>query len=316
MELCLDLSVQISSMILICFIGFLMSRARLVSAAESRILTLVGVYFFGPCAVAGSFQSELNVEQLSGLAMTCGAVLLIHIIIIFSSRLLYKAPLHFTPEERCCAIYSNAGNLAIPMITGIASLGPSYLFYTGGFMAVQICLIWSQGQSLMGSGSKLNVKKIITNPFLIATMVGLVLFFGQIDLPAPIQTTISSGGACFGTTAMLVIGMSLGESDLKAVFGNFRVYVVTFSRLIAFSLVSIVVLYGLGLVWYHPDWFNISVVILISAIGPVATTVAQQAQLFNSDHVAHVSAINLVSTLCCAITMPLMVLLYQWVAVL
>ncbi len=312
MELSLDLAVQIASMVLICAVGFLLSRAHLVSANESRLLSVLCVYFFGPCAIAGAFQSELNPAQLSGLALTCVSALLMHAVIIASSHLLRLPPLRFTPEERGAAIYSNSGNLAIPMIVGISSLGSAYVFYTGGFMAMQTFLIWSHGQSLMGGGTKLNVKKIISNPCMIACFVGLIIFFGQITLPSPVSTAMANSGACLGPSAMLIIGMTLGEADIHAVFSNRRVYFVVFIRLVVFPLTSIAVLALLGLVWAHPDLHNISVVVLISAIGPVASTIAQQAQLYNSPHTAHMSAINLVSTLLCAITMPVMILLYQF----
>jgi len=51
-------------------------------------------------------------------------------------------------------------------------------------------------------------------------------------------------------------------------------------------------------------------VTLLAAITPTASTIPQMAQLYDQD-AAYASAINVMTTVVCVVTMPLMVMLYM-----
>ncbi|WP_409969268.1 AEC family transporter [Bengtsoniella intestinalis] len=310
MELSLALAQQILSMVLICCVGYILARFNIVSPDQSYILSRVAVYALTPCTIMQSFQSELNHDQLSGLALAFICATVIHLVAIPIMHLLGKAGI--TSEEKASAVYSNAGNFGIPLISGIASLGAGYVFYMSAFFATQNALLWSHGVTLMSGSAKVDVKKILKNPCMISIAVGLFFFFTQITLPGPIATTVSNLAACLGPICMLVIGLSLGGQDLKSVFSNKRVYGVAALRLLILPAVIMIPFYLLAQVWAHPDIENIIIVMFICALGPAASTVVQLSQIYQSKHIPYVSAINVVSTLLCAVTMPIMVFIFQF----
>lgn len=49
--------------------------------------------------------------------------------------------------ETASLIYSNAGNLILPLVTSI--LGEEWVIYASGFLCVQTIIVWTHGQSLM-----------------------------------------------------------------------------------------------------------------------------------------------------------------------
>ena len=54
----------------------------------------------------------------------------------------------------------------------------------------------------------------------------------------------------------------------------------------------------------------LALTIFLAATSPAATTITQFAQLYDRD-AQYAGAINVVSTLCCIVTMPLFVFLYE-----
>lgn len=313
MQLSIDLAIQIIAMVLMCVAGYVLCKTGVVDAKDSHVLSRVAAYGAAPCAIAQSFQSEFNYEQLSGLGLIVVASILIHVVSISTGWWLRKGKFGFSVEESSSVIYSNSGNLGIPLISGLAILGPGYVFYLGGYIAVQSTLLWSHGVSLMSGQPQIDVKKIARHPCMIAVVAGLVLFFTQIPLPTPIQSAMSGLAACLAPLCMLVIGMSLSTQNLKEMFAIKRVYGVIAVRLIVLPAIFMVLLLALGMVWTLPDIHNVLIVCFICAIGPSATTVVQLAQIYDSPHVAYTSVINVVSTVLCVFTMPVMIFFFQWV---
>lgn len=50
----------------------------------------------------------------------------------------------FTPIEKATIIYSNSGNLIIPLVGAI--LGNEWVIYSSGYMVVQTILLWTHAK--------------------------------------------------------------------------------------------------------------------------------------------------------------------------
>ncbi|ONI44896.1 hypothetical protein AN641_05510 [Candidatus Epulonipiscioides gigas] len=312
MEISLMLAEQILSLVLICIVGFLITYFKIISSAESRVISRICVYVIIPCSMINAFQTELDQARLSGLGLAFVGAILIHMMYLGATKLLDVAKVPLDNVERASIIYNNAGNLVIPMVAG--TLGTEYIFYTSAYIAVQNFLMWSHGQIIMGvPNGKSNFKKIFKNPCMISIFIGVSLFLFQIKIPGAVGIAISSSAACLGPLSMLMIGMMLGEQNLKKIFSSLKVYRIVVIRLILYPLLTMIVLFILSKLWVHNDINNILLVSLLCAIGPSAATVAQQAQLYDHPLKVYVSSINVVSTSLCAITMPLMALLFQFI---
>lgn len=111
--------------------------------------------------------------------------------------------------------------------------------------------------------------------------------------------------------SMLVIGILFSELDLKRVLCQGRIYWVAGLRLLVYPLLSMAVLLALRVLWPHSDGDNVLLVSLLCAIGPAASAITQMAQLYHNPNSGYVSSINVLTTLLCAVTMPVMVLLFQ-----
>lgn len=137
-----------------------------------------------------------------------------------------------------------------------------------------------------------------------------VLFFTMIHLPQIINDTIGSVGSMIGPASMIVTGMLFAGMDLKKVFANRRVYFVTFLRMLLVPLISLILIKISHMAYLSADAPKIMLIVFLAVITPSASTVTQMCQVYGNDS-RYASAINVVTTLCAVVTMPVMVLLYE-----
>lgn len=309
MELSILLLEQIISMVLMALAGFVLGRIRLITGEQSRVLSCVCVYLSLPCSMIASFSTTLETEKLAGLGLGLAAAVLIHMLYLLLDRVFSFHPVAMTQEEQALVTYNNAGNLIMPMVRNV--LGLEYVLYTSSYILVQNLLVWTHGQKLMGGEQTLHWKKVLRNPVIVGIWIGLILFFTGISLPVSLRTAVEALSSCMAPLCMLVTGIVMSELDLRRAFSQSRVYLVSLVRLILLPLLSTGILLILNRLFPIADAANILTVSLLCAIGPSASTIVQQAQIYHNPNVGYVSSVNAMTTVMCSITMPLITLLFR-----
>lgn len=203
---------QLAVLFLIMGCGFLLVKLHLVRSEESRTLSVITLYLIMPCVIINAFQIDYSREIRDGFLLALLAAVLIHVILFLLCRILGKF-LKFSSVEKASLIYSNAGNLIIPLVTAV--LGEEWVIYASAFLCVQTIVLWTHGQSLMKESRGINWKKILSNINLIAIAVGILLFFTQLPLPSVLTDTIDTLSSTIGPVSMLVLGMLLAEVHWK-----------------------------------------------------------------------------------------------------
>ena len=298
---------QILQLFLCILLGWLLVRLRLLKSTDSRILSVVCLYLITPCVSIMAFQIQRTPELLQGLTLALGAAVGIHILLFAAVALLCR-PLRLTPVEQASIIYSNAGNLIIPLVTAV--LGAEWVIYTSMFQLAQQFLLWSHGRILLSGERGISLKKIFLNVNLISVFLGLGLFLLNVSIPTVIAGTMQSVASMVGPLSMIVAGMLMGDQNLGRVLKIRSIWKVAFLRLIALPLVVLCVFKFTGLASLVPDGRSILLISLLAASAPSASNVTQIAQVYGHEG-DYASAINAVTLLLCVVTMPLMVLLYQ-----
>lgn len=298
---------KIISLFLILFLGALLVRLKVLKAEDSKVLSKLTLYLIIPCVILNAFQVEFSQEIKGGLLLTLCASLIIQLGTIFFAHLL-KKPLQLDPVEQGSAVYSNASNIVIPLIS--AMLGDEWIIFTCPYTALQLFFFWSHGKALLCGEKGFQLKKILTNTNLIAVFVGVLMLLTGISFPAPIQDAVASVSATVGPIAMLVTGMIIGGMDLKKVFTYKRVWLVTFLRLVLLPIPALLLVKFSGLAGLVPDGATVLLIVLMASSTPTAGMVTQMSQVYGQD-ADYASAINVVSTLICIFTLPVVVALYQ-----
>ena len=116
---------------------------------------------------------------------------------------------------------------------------------------------------------------------MIAMFLGMLMFISRIRLPQVIGTCVSSFGDMISSASMLVIGMVIGNVDLKWVFRQKRPYLICFIRLIFYPVIGAVAFGVLGSMEIHPDAEYILMIVFLATAAPVAAMVTQLAQIYD-----------------------------------
>ena len=235
----LQLLQQIIVFFLMMACGSTVVKCGLIDAKSSKTLSVICIYIIMPCVMINAFQIEYSRSIRNGFLLAVAAAILIHIFLLVFVQIIGK-PLKLSVVEKESIIYSNSGNLVIPLVTVV--LGEKWVIYASAFLSVQMILMWTHGQSLMEAKAGINWKKILCNINLIAIILGIVLFFTQIRLPVILGNTMSQISATLGPVCMIMLGMTMTEVKWKDIFSHSRIYLITILKMVVTPLLILLFL--------------------------------------------------------------------------
>ena len=307
MQISLILMREIVQLFIILLMGYIIVRAKLLRPEDSRSLSVVMVYLLTPCVIINAFQVEYTPQVMAGLIFSFAISIAAHILFLVLPRLL-AGPLHLDVIERTAVIYTNAGILVIPLVNAL--LGPEYVIYSCAFIVVQQVLIWTHCRSLLCGTRGMEWRKLFLNVNIIAIVAGCALFLLRVPLPALINDTLGTLGDMFGPLGMLLAGMVIADTPLRRLFTTPRNYLPVLLRLLAFPLVTVLLLRAAGAAGWIADGKNILMIVYLACITPACATVTSLAQLYDRN-AAYSSALYVLTTLLSIVTMPVMIGVYD-----
>jgi len=301
------LTKQILVFFLLMALGYMLVRLGFLKSSDSHVLSVILIYLVCPAVMINSFQIDYTPEIRDGFLFSVGISLMIHLMLIAVCRAI-KPVFRLSDIERASIIYSNAGFLIIPIVMNV--LGSEWIIYTSGFLLVHQFFLWTHCLSLVSGQSQWNPKKILGNVNMIAITIGLVCFILHLQLPKIVTDVFDSLAGMMSAGSMIFLGIVLGDIKWRDVFGSLRLYLVTFLRLIAVPAVILLILKYSGIAGLVKDGRTILYISLLATMTPTATTVTLQAQLYGREQY-HASRINVMTTIGCLVTIPLLTMLYQ-----
>ena len=282
---------QLFTMCLIALGGFIFAKIFKVEDSQQKVLSKLLLYFINPFMVVKSFNLEFNSDKLVQLGFVFAVALVIHLVMIligfFSSK---------EQVDRLVVCFTNCGFIGIPLIRGV--FGDEGVFYLMGYLVVFNITIWTYGYYIM-CGS-INLKKIITNPNIIAVIIGIAIFCSPWTLPEIIARPVIMIGDTNTAMSMLLIGILLANfkpSDGKLY--ALKIAKVSLFRHVVCALVNIGLLFVVWKLFPNmPDCRILLFVVLICSMCPAATTIPGLAVLFNRDETYASLTVSFTSVLC------------------
>ena len=307
MHISLLLMNQIIQLFIMIFMGFIIVKAKLLKAEDSKILSVIVLYIIIPCVIINAFQVDYTPQTVKGLLIALAGSVMTQVILLIVVSILGRV-FHLNEVEVASIYYSNSGNLIVPIVTFI--LGKEWVLYGCVFMSVQLVFIWTHCKKIISRESTYDWRKIVLNINMISIAIGIILFLTRIHLPAIINNTLSAVGSMIGPASMIVTGMLFAGMDFKQIFANKRVYFVSFFRLIIVPVIALFLIKCSQLSTFSSNGNKLMLIVFLAIITPSASTVTQMCQVYENDS-QYASAINVVTTLLAIVTMPLMVMLFQ-----
>ncbi|MBE6824299.1 MAG: AEC family transporter [Ruminococcaceae bacterium] len=291
---------QVLILFVLIAVGFICGKTKLITEAGSKVMADIVFYFVTPCVIISAFQREFDVTMLIKLLVSAFASAVILFFSVLVAQVLYKSQSH----SRACilkfaTVFSNCGYMSLPLQQAL--LGDDGVFYGASFVAIFNIFVWSYGIITMkGNNDKASGMKILINPGIIGTLVGVVLFLCSVELPRVIAQPINYLAALNSPVPMLIIGFYLANANLKKAFTDVWSYISMALRLVVLPLITLLLLLLCGI----KGPMLVSLVISVSS--PVAAITTMMSAKYGHDTELSVSIVS-ASTLLSLVTMPLIV---------
>lgn len=290
-------------MAIIVVAGFIFAKIFKFGEREQKFLSKMLLYFVNPCLVLNSFNLEFDVEKLKQFGFVVLVALIIHGVMILIATLTTLKKSDINIVDRVATVFTNCGFMGIPLIRGV--FGNEGVFYLMGYLIIFNIFLWTWGYYQL-SGS-INLKKIITNPNIIAVTLGLILFCMPFTLPQFISKPLFMIGDMNTAMAMILIGVMFASFKFDKTMLLQLVKCQTI-RLVCCSLINLLIIFGIYQL-VGPNGMNISCakmmlcVAFICSMCPSATSVPSICCIFDKN-TSYASLVVSASHLLCMITIP------------
>ena len=300
---------EIAVLFIIMGLGFVLVKTKVLKSADSRILSMVLIWLINPAVVLKSFQIDFTPEVRDRFLLAVGVAVGLNLIMMLITWG-YGRILKLDAVERTSIMYSNAGNLVIPLVSAI--LGGEWVIYASAFMCVQLAFLWTHAQAQIGGSGGASWKKILLNANLIAVAVGAVLLLTGVRLPPVLRNVCGQLGETIGPVSMIMLGMLLADVKWAELLKQPRNWIVIALKMVITPLIILPLLKLSGVAGLVEDGKTIVYISFLAIITPCATTVTQLAQMYRN-RPEYASALNAMTTVISIATMPLMTGLYYWI---
>lgn len=310
MELSFLLAEQITVQFLMLIIGFVLIRLKIFKASDATIISRLLLFVILPCLIINSFRLDFSETVTSKLIFTIAVSLASNILLILLAYTAAKV-FHLDKIETLTIAYPNCGNLIMPLI--LATLGSQWVIFACIYTIIQSLLMFTHARSVMRGTKGFNLKEIFINANNISAFIGLIIMIFHIPLPRILDKTITSFAGMTAPCSMLVIGMIVGQANLKGIFARGRNYFICFLRLIALPMILLTLIKITGIAYIFDDAKQILMTTVMCASSSAATTITQFAQAYNNNSY-EASSFNIMSVLFLIVTLPLIIAFYQmWI---
>ncbi len=279
-------------------IGFLCNKTKILTSISVKDVTNFVLYFVTPCVIINSFSRQFDMAMLSGLILTiCSAFLSFGVNILIAHLFVKDKDVKRQKVLQFGSVFSNCGYMSLPLQSAL--LGDEGVFYGAAYIAVFQIVLWTYGILLM-SGDKKNIsfKKLIINPGVLPTVIGIIIFVTSFKIPFTIKEPIGYLASLNTPIPMIIVGYHLANANLK--INGLSSWISIIIRLVISPLIM------LGGLYLYGAKGVVLVACVIAASAPFAATTTMFSEKFGQDTSLSASLVSL-TTLMSIITMPVIV---------
>ncbi len=310
----MDFYSRLGTIAIILVLGFILGKLKLISPKTNKDLVNLLLTVFMPASLFMAFPTAYNDATshmfISGLVG--GVIVMVGIAIlgtIIFNKSWYKGKFRYA--SIFALVFNNATFLGYPIIS--STFGPqsnAVIAYCGFIIPFNIAL-FSYGVYLFKH--KIDgqlVKGVITNPNIIAVLLGVIVFLFSVPVPAFVGDAVKYTSNATTALSIICVGYMLSTAKFTQLFKRWRIAVTAAVQLIIGPLATFGLLWAVQYFSVHVlniDFPNEVIVVctLIEAL-PTATSLGLFASKYGGDE-AEASQLVTISTILSMVTMPLMV---------
>ena len=252
--------------------AYFLYRRGVLTAQDQRSATNILMKFVVYFTVIMSSQQELSLEAVRAIAVTglFGVLYFlagIPAVILLSKRLRLEEP-----ERRVfvsSVMFCNITFIGYPILQEL--YGNIGLLCAIVFSMIYNVLFYSWDMSYLGDRGRMSLRSLFSNKIAIASLLALVMYFLQIKIPEPLNSTFSALSALTMPLSMLIIGCNLAQSGIWKIVRDRELYLPTLLRMVA---VPAVVYAVMSLLPADPPIVRVCTIIAALPVGSMTSIVA------------------------------------------
>ena len=219
----LTLISQMTSLFILILVGFGAAKLKMIDGRFSQQLSVFVINISSPCLIVSSVLGDISPDKnliLPVLGIGCVTYAFFVAVAMLLSRLMSK-------DRDMQGIYGfmltfgNVGFIGYPIVASI--FGQYAIFYASLLNIPFTILAFSLGKKMIqgGQGSLDLNWKVFVSPAMIACYVSVLIVVFDIDwLPDLVVTPLTLLGNITVPAALLVIGTSMAQMDLRTIFSG------------------------------------------------------------------------------------------------
>lgn len=297
-----DFYSSLGTIAIILVLGFLLGKLKLISPKTNKDLVNLLLTVFMPASLFAAFPTTYSDEtsDLFKAGLLAGVLVMTALIIvskILFNKKFYNDKLRY--ESQFALIFNNATFLGYPIIA--STFGEQGVIPYCGFIIAFNIALFSYGVYLFKHkiDSKL-VLNVITNPNIIAVVLGVVVFITGFQLPGFVTDAVKYTGNATTALSIICVGYMLSNAKFLKLIKKWKLILTAAAQLVLGPLIA----FGLLTLLQFPTEV-IAVCTLIQAL-PTATSLGLFASKYSGDQ-TEASELVTVSTVLSIVLMPLMV---------
>ncbi|PKL63471.1 MAG: AEC family transporter [Methanomicrobiales archaeon HGW-Methanomicrobiales-2] len=291
---------QIFILVLLIAAGYVAVTTKIVDPRATRGLSGLLINITIPALIVASMQVPFTPERLAGaetLVLATGALYVFSFALAWAVSKAMRVPAAEEGVLQFAIVFGNVGFMGFPV--ALTLFGEDSLFYVAIFNLIFNVLVFSVGIAMLTEGrGKGFDPRLLANPGIAASVVGLALFLGSVEIPSPFIDSIDLLGGVTTPLAMIIVGAMLATFPAREMIGNWRIWVAS-----AVLLLALPVAYCYLFSPIFADPYINGIMITMAAMPAAANTVIFAEQYGADSKLA--SQIVFVSTIGSLVTIPL-----------
>lgn len=297
--------------------GYLLVKGKLLdqkeSGALSKLLTNVGMPFL---ILSSTLKLEFSGEFTKSIIASGVVGILFTVLMFVTSALLIRGE---TDDKRrgmmrFCMVFANNGFIGIPLARAVFGEDSPVMAYLIVLNIITNVMMFTLGVYLIsGDKNAINVKKAVLNPVLIAFLIGIALNLLGVPAALPeVQTYATYFSNIVTPLSMVILGMKLAGVPMKRLLSSWRMYYVSFARLILYPAVGVALIMVLSMIPFLAFSADTAIAYFVAFAMPTAGLASAFSDQYHGD-TDNAVIFTLGTTILSVVTIPILYWVLQFV---
>ncbi len=281
------------SLIIVTILGYIAAKADYITAEIRPKISNLIFNITLPCTIlasVGEVDASTGADAIMWSLILGVAMFFVMLLGSVIAVAILRVPVNQRSLYLFQGILTNTGFIGFAVLESIFG-GPS-VFLGSIFIAFGNVFLYSIGIAILTSGGtggkrKRTVGEALRDAFknmlnvpLVVSLIAMVAFFANIPIPSPIMQAADMAGSITAPLAMMLVGLSIADANLREVLSEWRLWGFTAIRFLAVPLATYVLLAPVV-----PSELALGVFIVMLAMptgsmaGPIAATYGQDGNL-------------------------------------